>query len=209
MIKKDFPRKNNNAGFTLVELLVAMGIFVFIIGSAGWLMAKAFRYNSIVWEQLKTQNDGRRVLQEVVDIVRKAEESSIGSYPIAIAEEYELSIYSNIDSDSYREKVRFWLDGTTLKRGIIEPSGNPLEYLSENEQVVEIAHDVKNSEQGNPIFLYYDEGYTGTSTPMIQPVATSDVRIITVQLELEEDPTETPIPFHVESTVNIRNLKTN
>lgn len=192
----------------MLELLVALGIFSLIIVSVSWLAIYGFRYNGIIWEQLKTQSDGRRVLREAVDVIRRAEQSSIGSYPIASAGDYDLIVYSNIDSDSYREKVRFWLDGTTLKRTVIKPSGSPLVYSGAG-QTVELAHDAVNIAKGEAVFGYFDENYTGSEAPLVQPVDITKIKVIRVRLELEKDPTETPVPLRVESTVQIRNLKNN
>jgi len=195
-------------GFTLMELIVAIGIFVIIAFAANWLFVRGLRYNNVIWEQLTTQSEGRRAIQQVVDIVRKAEESSVGSYPIELADEYELIIFANVDDDSFRERVRFWLDGTTFKRGIVQPSGNPLNY-SGAEDVVELAHDVVNITKPEPLFLYYNESYTGTEDPLSTPASVVDVKVVRIRLEVEKDPTETPIPLQVESTVHIRNLKSN
>ncbi|MBI5222219.1 MAG: type II secretion system protein [Candidatus Magasanikbacteria bacterium] len=200
--------KRNRGGFTIVEISVALGISAIIASLVVWLIIHGLRYNKIVFEQLETQNEGRRVLQQVVDIVRKAEESSIGGYPIVTAGDYTFTVYANVDDDSLREKVRFWLDGTTLKKGVIKPSGNPLSY-SGAEDVVELAHSVVNFSESEPVFLYYDENYTGVEDALIQPVETVDVRVARVQLELEQDPTESPAPFHVESVAQVRNLKGN
>ena len=200
--------KKRNPGFTLIELLVAMGIFVLIAMAASWLIMRGFRYNGIIWEQLQSQNDGRRVVQTLVDDLRKAEESSVGGYPIATAEDYNLVFYANIDDDSMRERLHFWLDDTTVKRGVLKPSGNPLSYTGV-EDVVEIAHYVVNIEEESPLFLYYDESYAGSEDALIQPLDIPDIRIIRVQLELEKDPTETPVPLHIESMVQVRNLKQN
>ncbi len=198
----------NKQGFTLIELLVALGIFVMIAMAASWIMIYGLRHNRIIWDQLQTQTDGRRVLQDVVDDVRQAEESSLGGYPLITATDNELSFYANIDDDSWRERVRFWLEGTTVKRGVIKPAGNPLNY-SQIENIVEIAHEVVNLSQGTPLFLYYDESYTGTEASLEQPVVITDIRAVRVQLELERDPMASPVPLLVESLVEIRNLKTN
>lgn len=211
---RDFSPQNvwsrfDNRGFTLLEMIVAIGIFALISLSISWFISNAFRYNAIIWEQLKTQNDGRRVVQNVVDYARKAEDSSIGSYPIVKTDDYELIFYANIDDDSNREKIRFWLDGTTLKRGIINPSGNPLQYVLANEVLVELAHDVVNIAKSTPLFYYYDANYTGTGSSLSQPVSIPDVRVIRVQLEMEKDPNKTPVPLRIESVVSVRNLKSN
>ena len=206
--KKKIIKYKSSAGFTLIELLVAMGIFVLIAMAASWIMIRGFRYNGIIWEQLQSQNDGRRVVQNVVDDLRKAEESSVGGYPIATAGDYNLIFYANIDGDSMRERLHYWLDGTTVKQGILKPSGSPLSY-SGVEDVVEIAHYVVNIEESSPLFVYYDESFTGTENALAQPVDIPDIRVIKVQLELEKDPTETPVPLHIESMVQVRNLKEN
>lgn len=198
----------NKQGFTLLELLVAMGIFALISMALAWILIYGLRYNRVIWDQLQSQADGRRVAQSVVDQVRKAEESSLGGYPLIIAGENELAFYANIDKDSLRERVRFWLDGMTIKKGVIKPDGNPLSY-DQSELVVEIAHDVANQSQGLPLFLYYDENYDGTGAALVQPVEITAVRAIRLQLEVERDPLVSPAPLRVESVVQVRNLKTN
>lgn len=200
--------KTNNKGFTLLELLVAMGIFSLVILAATWIFISGLRYNTIIWDQLQGQTDGRRAVKEVVDIVRKAEESSIGSYSIVSAEDNELILYANVDTDSYREKVRFWLDETTLKRGITKTSGDPLGY-SGTESVVEVAHYIVNIAEGAPLFEYYDESYTGSEVALLTPADVASIRIVKIQLEIEKDPDKTPVPLHVESMVQVRNLKSN
>jgi len=191
-----------------MELVVVIGIFSIISIGVAWLLIRSNRDTLIIWEQLTTQSDGRKVLEQVVDDVRRAEISSVGSFPLVSTGEYNLTFYANIDDDLLREKVHYWIDGTTLKKGVLKPSGEPLAYTG-NENVVEIAHSVVNQEKSVPVFLYFDESYSGSESELVQPVSVTNVHVIRVQLELEKDPTETPVPLHVESTVHVRNLKTN
>ena len=201
------PRKIE--GFTLAELMVTIGVFTIFVLFASWILVDSLRSSDVVFEQLVTQNEGRNILKVIINDVRKAENSSLGSYAIETASENELIFYANVDSDTLVERVRLWLDGTTLKKGTIKPVGTPLEYLTENEDVLEIAHNVLNLSQSNPVFLYYDENFSGTEDPLSQPVSESEVRVIRVYLELERDPTSTPAPLHIESSVQLRNLKEN
>jgi prepilin-type N-terminal cleavage/methylation domain-containing protein len=198
----------NSRGVTLVELLVAIGIFTIISMGAGWILIQSIRHNGIIFEQLSSQSEGRKAVQHVIDVVRKAELSSVGSYPIASASSTELILYANVDADSLRERVRFWLDGTTLKQGVLKPSGNPISYTG-TEYVVELAHYITNSAQSIPTFVYYDELYTGSQNPLASPVTVTDIRLVKVQLNLEKDANKSPVPLHVESVVEIRNLKSN
>lgn len=197
------------SGFTLVEVLIGVGVFSLLSLGIAWILITSLRSNETIWRQLSTQNDARRVLQEVVDNLRRAEQSDIGSYPIEAASSTGIIFYANIDADQNRERVRIWLDGTTVKRGIIQPTGNPIQYDSETEQIVEIAHAAINTQQGSPLFSYYDTDFTGTQDPLPEPITITDIRVVRVQLELEENPGESPVPFHAESVVHIRNLKEN
>ncbi|MBT4120810.1 MAG: prepilin-type N-terminal cleavage/methylation domain-containing protein, partial [Candidatus Magasanikbacteria bacterium] len=64
-----FSSKKSSAGFTLLELLVAMGIFSLVILAATWIFISGLRYNTIIWDQLQGQTDGRRAVKEIMDIV--------------------------------------------------------------------------------------------------------------------------------------------
>jgi prepilin-type N-terminal cleavage/methylation domain-containing protein len=205
-------KKNSNAGFTLLEFLISTGIFSLLALAAAWILITSLRSNAILWEQLATQTDGKKTLQEVVDVVRRAEQSSTGAYSIEKAEDYELVVYANVDTDANREKVRFYVDtaNNKLYMGTTKPSGNPLTYNPANETTRLLASDLVNDDNSVPVFSYFDTFYTGTQTPLAQPITSiTDIRVVRVQLELEKDPNATPVPLHVESTVQIRNLKSN
>lgn len=191
-----------------METVVVLGIFSIISIAASWLLIHSNRDTVIIWEQLATQAEGRKALEQVTDDVRRAEVSSVGSFPLVSTEEYSLVFYANIDNDLLRERIHYWIDDTILKKGVLKPSGEPLSYTGV-EDVVEIAHSVVNIQKSVPVFLYFDESYSGDGAALEQPVGATDVHVIKVQLELEKDPTDTPVPLHVESTVQVRNLKTN
>lgn len=199
----------NKRGVTLMELLIAIGIFALIAVGAGEIIITAFRSNASVWERLEVQRDGRRVIQQVVNDVRQAEQSSIGGFPILTAGANELTVYSNIDKTGYRERVRYFLDGSTLKKGVIIPSGNPLVYSAAAETFTEVAHHVVNVTSSIPIFSYYNTSYTGTEAALTQPVAVGSVQAIRVKLILDKNPNAAPSAYEVESVAQIRNLKLN
>lgn len=194
-------------GLTLVEVLVSIGIFTLIIGAMTTIFLSSLKSNKIVWEQLETQNEGRFVTQTIARELREAAVSSIGGYPLAEASSTEIIFYANIDDDVYRERVRYFLTGTTLRKGVIKPSGSPLVYSSASEVFTDMAHDVANG--ADPIFSYYDENFTGSENPLAQPVNVTSVRSVRIALEMEEDPHASPVPFHIETKVEIRNLKSN
>jgi prepilin-type N-terminal cleavage/methylation domain-containing protein len=200
--------KKMNKGFTLLELIISISIFAMIAVVAGALFGYALKTQRLVWDQLEAQSEGRKAISIMVGLLRKTEQSSTGAYNIDTATTSSLIFYANVDVDAYKEKVRFWLSGKTLKRGITKPNGNPLVYNSANEQVLEIAHNLFVA-SSTPLFLYYDENYAGSGNALSQPVDVTKIRVVRVQLEIEKDPNKSPIPFFVESVVSLRNLKAN
>lgn len=195
-------------GMTLMEVLVAMGIFVLFTVAITELLLSSFRFKDIVWEQLSTQNEGRRVVQDFVNELRTAAASSIGAYPLETAATGTIVFYSNIDADSWRERVRYFLAGDILKKGVIKPTGSPLAYNPADETVTELVHDIANATSS--LFYYYDQNYTGAAdTPMTYPINIPAVRVIGIKLILEENPRLSPAPLYIEAKTAIRNLKSN
>jgi prepilin-type N-terminal cleavage/methylation domain-containing protein len=198
--------KLNNRGVTLIELIVAIGIFAFLSTAVVTLYLTSRKYNAIVWEQLKTQNEGRKVMQDFTNELRIASQSSVGAYPIAAASSTEIIFYTNLDSDTLMERVRYFFSSNILKKGVIKPTGNPLAYNSASEVITEVAHDTVASTSK---FLFYNSSFTGSEAPLNRPIDVTAVRVVGIQLTLEEDPNASPVPFYIESKVMLRNLKDN
>lgn len=204
-----FLLQKKKRGVTLIEIIVALGIFGLLVTGSFWFISTTLRNNKIFWAQLAGQSDSRRVLERIIEDVRRAEQSSLGSYPIVSATTSSLVFYANIDDDSYRERVRYTLGTTTIERGVVKPGGNPLQYVTTTEQVLTIARNVTNYAQGEPLFYYHDESYTGVEPPLATPASSTLVRVVRIRLQVEDDPTTSPLPFTAETSVHLRNLKTN
>ncbi len=198
----------NKRGFTLVEVMASLAIFAVVSLAIGTLLIQSVRSNTVIWDSLQSQHDARRVLEQIVHDVRKAEPSSIGSYPIASASSTELIFFANIDTDSGKERIRFFLNGTTVQKGIIEPSGSPLGYAG-TELVTTLATNVLNISQELPLFSYYDSGYPVTSTPLTAPVSPTDIRVVRMQIALQKGMQTNAPPLFAESVVGLRNVKRN
>jgi len=192
----------------MIEVLVAIGLFLLLITGVVELMIWGNHGKDVVFEQLSTQNEGRKVVQDFVNDLRRANASSIGAYPLETANSQEIVFYSNVDTDNWRERIHYFLDGTTLKRSVIKPSGNPLTYDTSTESALDVVHDVANG--SDPIFYYYDQNYQGSDTSsMSYPIDTAAVRMVGIKLLLEEKPNVAPAPFSIEAKTDIRNLKSN
>lgn len=197
----------SSRGITLVELVVAIAVFTVIAVVLGNFSNSIFNFNRYAETNLSAQSDGRRVLKTIVRELRSASPSSLGAYPLAQVETHAITFFSDIDNDGYKEKIRYFLQGVELRKGVIKPSGNPLVYESANEEISVLVHDVVNG--ANPIFEYFDQNYTGATPPLIHPVQATSVRLIRITLLLDKDQNKYPGPVSVESQVTLRNLKDN
>lgn len=206
-MKTNYKKIKNNAGFSLVEIVVTVaiagGIFLVVLQFG----QDIFSINSTAGANLNAQTDGRRVLKTMVKELRSTSPSSLGAYPIASVSTSSITFFSNIDSDSYKEQVRYFLQGTNFKKGVIKPSGSPLIYNPANEVVTTMIRDIKPTT--TPIFDYYDQNYSGTTTPLTFPINIPAVRHIRITVPIEKDINKLPGLIIVVSQVTLRNLKDN
>jgi type II secretory pathway pseudopilin PulG len=192
------------AGFTLLEFLIAFAIFLAIVGAIGTL------FRDLLWTGTNFQNSfligqlSQGVVEEMAAEIREAQTSDLGGYPLQIAASTSLAFYANIDNDVERERVQYFISGSTLKKSVVNPAGNPLTY-STTTAASETLRTVLNNVQVSSttgIFLYRSNGATTTSQ-----VTIDTIRLVIIRLLIDEDPNLPPAPFLADAIVNIRNLK--
>lgn len=198
---------NDTRGMTLIELIVAMGIFGLLITSIVGVFLVSNKSKDIVFDQLEVQGQARKAIQDFVNEARAMRYSSAGAYPLQTASATQFIFYTNMDTDSSLERVRYYLVTSTLKRGIVQPTGSPVTYPTSTESIVTIVNNVNNT---STAFFYYDENYTGvTSTPLTQPVDSTRVRIVEMRLIVDKNANLSPVPFTIQGQTHLRNLKSN
>jgi prepilin-type N-terminal cleavage/methylation domain-containing protein len=199
-----------NKGFTLFETLVAMSIGVVLLLAVGQFARDIFYDNSAQSGLFSTAQDARTIVNTMVKELRSASPGSDGSYPIVTAATSTMTFFSDINGDGTKERVRYFLATTTpptLKKGVITPTGSPLGYTGA-EVITTLAYNVRNT-GSTSIFNYYDGTFTGTSSPLTQPVSVSAVRLVQINLILDSDPNRSPNPRTYTSDATLRNLKDN
>jgi hypothetical protein len=91
--------------------------------------------------------------------------------------------------------------GAEFKRGIINPTASPVEYLLDQEKVQVLTSYVRNA---HPIFRYFDE--EGNELTDL-PARLKNTKVMEVFLVLNVDPNRVPDDFELKSAVQLRNLK--
>jgi len=195
-------------GFTLVETIFAVAIFVAIIGALGAFQRDVFFFNDVLQIGLNNVTEARKVLRPFVGEVRKAQPANTGSSSIESAQQKTFIFYTDTDADGIRERIRYFVEDDTFKKGVITPTGNPLSYNLSDEKIVSVVRDVINDGTN---FSYFDSNYNGTTStpPLSFPVSPSDVRLVKIDLTIDANPGRAPSLMTITTQATVRNLKDN
>ncbi|MCX6703669.1 MAG: type II secretion system protein [Candidatus Zambryskibacteria bacterium] len=195
-------------GVTIAELVISISILGVLAYTVSIFQRDIFSLNFSAQNSLSAQLDARHVLKQLVAELREASPSSLGGYPIALASSTALTFYSDINNDGIKERIRYFMSGTTLRRGELSPTGSPLVYVDANEKLSSAVAYVSNNATTS-IFTYYPSTFAGTTSPLTQPVTISSIRMIGINILIEKDPNRSPSPLRVTTSVVLRNLKDN
>lgn len=195
-------------GFTLVESILSLAIFSAVIIAVGAFQRDVFYFNDVIQTGLTNVSEARKVLRPFVNEVRGAQPSNLGAFPIAEATQNSFSFYTDIDNDDVREKIRYFLDGDTFKKGVIKPSGNPYVYDNDDEKIVTV---IRNVVPGSTAFSYFNSDYNGIdgSQALSFPVSPAEVRLVRIDLTVDANPDRAPSLLTITTQATVRNLKDN
>ncbi len=191
--------------FTLLEMLVALAIFSLLVIGIGIFEVGVLQYNRDLSNQIDANRQVQRFLVQIEREARTAAPSSLGGYPIESASATSLVYYANIDTDSAVERVRYFLNGKSIQRGVTKPTGSPLTYNIANEKISTAVDNVTNSD----IFTYYDQNYDGTSAALAFPVSVTAIRLVKVRVVVDQQLNAAPGAYEGDASIEIRNLKAN
>ena len=194
-----------NAGFTLIEILVGLALFAGIAFIIGTFMKSILDYQTLFTQQLSGEQEIQNTFAAITPEVRSMIPSALGGYAIGQVATSSVTFYGDIDSDGIAEQVRYFLNGTTLEKGVIDPTGSPLAYIGANEVVSDMIHNVVAT--STPIFTYYDMNYTGSEPAMTYPITIANIRLIKLTVTVKDPNKATPLSASTE--IVPRNLRTN
>src|SRR6185503_21161496 len=179
---KSRKSKVGQSGFTLIEVMISVGIFTMlaggIIGLIGVMLRDARKQDAL----LTATDQARKVSFRFANEIRDAETSNTGAYPLDTAGAQSIIFYSNVDTDVQIERVRYYLSAGKLYRGVVNPTGSPLTYNLGTEVVTTLQDSVANGSAA--VFHYYDDDYTGTEAELTQPVSIVNVRHVKMELRV-------------------------
>lgn len=201
-------KKQTQNGFTLLEILIAISIVAVFLGVVVYFGFDITGFNSFITENIISQNELQLTLNSLVTEIRSMGPSSIGGYPLETATSSSLIFYSDIDQDGLFERVRYFLTGATLMKGVIKPAGSPLAYNLTDEKTTEAVHYVISDPSS--IFKYYGFESVVGDPPLSFPINPALVRSIRAELTTDRDIQSQPgaVTFSVFATIrNLRNTQ--
>jgi len=191
----------HSRGVTFIETLVWISVFTLTMVALTTTLLSFYRTNRYTLEQAEAVTSAQRALEQVVRTVREAAYSSQGAFPVVSIAENDFVFYADVDNDALIERVHYYLSGTNLMRGVLDPTGNPPDYVGV-ETVSVIAQHVRNTAQGITTFRYYDE----IGSEITNYTNWTAVRFVRVELGVNVNVAALPNQLTLSSSAAIRNL---
>jgi prepilin-type N-terminal cleavage/methylation domain-containing protein len=200
--------RTQEKGFTLVETLVAIGIFGIIMVGTTLLMRNIIQQARQQQLGLSNTDQARAVTARFVNELRNIAYGADGSYPLNQAGDTQMVFFSTYGGNGSILRIRYTLSGSTLVRGVTSPSGSPATYNVANEKTATVIQNIQNG--STPGFYYYDGTYAGTGSALAQPInVTMPKYAIMNLLVLKQDTPGSTATFTIQDGAAMRNLKTN
>jgi prepilin-type N-terminal cleavage/methylation domain-containing protein len=201
-------RNKNHSGFTLVETLVAISIFVIGIAATVLVFSKTVKNKAYTLEMGKSSFIVSRSTNDLINYLRRTRQSDSGAYPIVSADDNDLVVYSDYNKDGVTERLHIYLLDGIIYLGMRNPSGTfPKTYAAGDETIIELARQIVNT-SSDPMFSYYNKDYPEDTinNPVSTPADISQIRLIKIFLKINIDPNRAPDNIEQESFVELRNL---
>lgn len=202
-------QKYTTVGFTLLELIMAT--FIFSILTAGVVTFSLYylRNNSFSFEANQAIGIAQQNVTRIVREIREARSADDGAYTIAQADNNTFIFYSDVTNDGRTDRVRYFLNGTQLNRGVIEPTSVPVTYPLSNEKITIVADYIDLA--GKPLFKYYDKNWPADqiNNPLSVSQRLLNTRYVSVYIRVDIQNSTGAQPFELSSGVQIRSLKDN
>ncbi|MHB8651621.1 MAG: PulJ/GspJ family protein [Minisyncoccota bacterium] len=195
-------------GFTLVETVVVIFFFSMLMYGVVSLFVAILKNTRQQSTSLDNVYQATMISSNFVNQLRSASYGNDGSYPLNQAGDTQVIFYSGLGgSGTTVQRIRYYLSGSTLYKGVVVPTGSPLSYNLGSETVSVVVTNLSTG--GSPLFAYYDGAYDGSTSPLAQPVNVNQVKFVNMNLPILKNTELSTNTIVVSAGATIRNLKTN
>lgn len=201
--------EHGTRGLTLIEVVITVAVLGLVSVTGLMFINSAYEAQRVIFQEAQAASEARRGLKAMIAEMREARPGDDGSYILQTANDQELAFFSDADRDGQTERIRYYLNGLNLMRGVIPPQATAPTYPQSQEQSAVIAQFVRNG--ASALFIYYNGDWPAdaTNNPLPAPARLSDTKLIHLHLVVDIEPFRAPVNYDLQGDVQIRNLKTN
>ena len=189
------------AGISLLETIIWIGMFSMAMVAITSSLIYFYRTSRFAVQEAGAVISAQHGIDIMVRTVREAAYASNGAYPVVSFAANDILFYADIDSDSAIERVHYYVQGTSLYEGIINPIGDPPVYTGVEVATI-IAQDVRNISQALSTFTYYDT----SGVQILNYANILGLRFVTANIAVDMDINKPPAPVIIRSSAAMRNL---
>ncbi len=202
-------KRKTETAFTLIEMMVSISLLMIIGVAIAGLQYIITNNQLVVTNGTVKVEYANGILSNMEREIRLIKNGDNGAYAIESASSLSFVFYADIDADGKTEKVRYFLNGTNLTKGVIKPSGSPITYPNENENLQLLTDSIQNGTL--PIFSFYNGSWPTdtTNNPLKDPTNVTNIRMIKIYLRVNSKPNDPNHDYILDSSVVMRNLKDN
>ncbi len=190
-------------GYTLIEMMVVIGIIAIIFPALFLGIQSLYHTHAYTFARAQALSEADKGLKEMLGDIRSATYAEDGSLPVASIGTSSLIIYTDTGSDRRAERVRYFFDGTTIKKGVITPTATS-SYPTTNEIVQTLVQHTANQTLNIPLFTYYDANGNELD-PAFDSILEVERIKVTLPIHILFDGTQAGVTLT--SSASIRNLK--
>ena len=172
-------------GFSLIELMIALGLSGVVLLTAGTMLLQAYANEAAYREQNEAQRNARAALDIVIDDLREASAGSVRGMEFPTEDETTYMFLWN--NEIALGQIHYWIDGTDLIRKVSADEGS----ASPGFPPVVVARNIRR------FTVKPDESAT--------PVAVMTVTVTTTVGDDPDDENDTYSTVTLQSDVTMRN----
>ncbi len=201
--------KNKQQGFTILEVLIS-GFMIVVLGMG--LLGLQFIIGESQLSSIDSfieVDESTAAVSTLAREIRTAQKGENGSFQFTNASSQEITFFSDLDVDGRIEQIRYYLEGTTLKKDVIDPQGSPITYPTEQKITTIITQNIRNG--STPIFSYFNEDWPNdtSNNPLPTPADLDSIKMVHIYVRVNPRAADPDNDYVLESQAQVRTLKEN
>lgn len=186
----------------MIEMLTVIAIIGIIVPVLYGSIISLYRQQGQTIARALALSEATQGVRDIVRDVRAAVYGENGALPLVAIATSSLTLYADTDFDGRVERVRYFLNGSTVQKGVVEPTATS-SYVLATETLETLATNITNGQTATPVFRYY----SATSTEITSSASILNIRRVTVELVAESRFSGEVTYVTLRSAASIRNLK--